>query len=49
MVQFDGGRNAHKMGVLKNVENDLAEIIIGNGQNLYLNISHIKSVQHAIG
>lgn len=49
LVQFDGGRSAHKMGVLNHVENDLAELIIGNGQNLYLNISHIKSVQKAIG
>jgi hypothetical protein len=49
LVRFDGGKSALKIGMLKNVENNLAELVIGNGQNLYLNINHIKSVQKAIG
>ncbi len=49
MVQLDGGKNAYKMGVLTHVENDLTELTIGNGQKLYLNISHIKSVQKTLG
>ncbi len=44
LVIFDGGDNDAKFGLLKKVENNLAEISVANGESVFLNLTHIKSV-----
>ncbi len=44
LVIFDGGDNDAKVGLLKKVEDNLAELSIANGESVYLNLTHIKSV-----
>lgn len=44
MVIFDVGKDPQKVGYLTNVEDDLVELITGNGQILHLNIEHLKSL-----
>ena len=44
LVVFDGGDDSKKIGLLKKVENNLAEISVANGESVYLNLTHIKSV-----
>jgi len=44
VVTFDLGVTPYKIGMLKNVENNLVELVIGDGQILYLNTMHIKSM-----
>jgi hypothetical protein len=45
LVIFDGGMDPQKVGLLKKVENQLAEILLAKGESLCLRLSHIKSVQ----
>lgn len=44
MVIFDVGKDPQKVGLLSNVEDNLVELITGNGQILHLNIEHLKSM-----
>ena len=44
LVVFDGGSNPLKIGLLSNIEQNLIEIIVANGDALYLNLDHIKSI-----
>lgn len=44
MVIFDFGKDPQKVGMLSKAGNNLVELITGNGQILYLNIAHIKSL-----
>ncbi|MEH7343612.1 DUF2642 domain-containing protein [Bacillus sp. JJ1532] len=45
LVIFDGGKDPKKVGLLKKIENNLAEIILAKGENICLRLSHIKSIQ----
>lgn len=44
LVVFDMGKDPDKIGLLKKVENDLIELVIENGETMYLKLTHIKSV-----
>jgi hypothetical protein len=44
LVLFDGGKNPMKVGLLKKVENNLIELVIANGETVFLKQHHIKSV-----
>lgn len=44
VVLFDLGKNSDKIGMIKNFENNMVELITGDGQTLFLNLPHIKSI-----
>jgi hypothetical protein len=44
MVVFDGGASTDKIGLLKTIQNHMAEIITADQKELYWNIHHIKMV-----
>jgi hypothetical protein len=44
LVVFDGGGDPLKIGLLKKVENNLAQLAIASGEMVYLRLGHIKSV-----
>jgi len=44
VVILDLGVNPYKIGMIKNVEKNMVELITGDGQMLYLNLLHIKSL-----
>ncbi|WP_342047088.1 DUF2642 domain-containing protein [Bacillus sp. OTU530] len=44
LVVFDMGKDPDKIGLLKKVENNLIELVIENGETMYLKLTHIKSV-----
>ena len=44
LVVFDGGHNPLKIGLLSNIEQNMIEIVVANGDTLYHNLDHIKSV-----
>jgi len=43
LVVFDGGIDPMKIGLIKNVENNLIELTAANGEIAYLRLNHIKS------
>jgi hypothetical protein len=43
LVVFDMGEDQDKIGLLKNVENNLIELATGSGETMYLTLNHIKS------
>jgi hypothetical protein len=47
VVLFDLGKDPNKIGLIKNIEQNTVELVSGNGQIHYLNITHIKSLQRA--
>ncbi|WP_075619613.1 hypothetical protein [Paenisporosarcina indica] len=44
VVLFDLGKNSDKIGLIKNFENNMVELITGDGQTVFLNLFHIKSI-----
>ncbi|MBU8877965.1 DUF2642 domain-containing protein [Bacillus sp. FJAT-29790] len=44
LVIFDGGMDPRKVGLLKKVENNLAEFVLATGEIVCINLLHIKSV-----
>ncbi|QBP42854.1 DUF2642 domain-containing protein [Paenisporosarcina antarctica] len=44
IVTFDLGKDSQKIGKINNAENNLVELITGDGQIIYLNIAHLKSL-----
>lgn len=48
IVLFELGKDPQKIGLLKNVENSLLELLSGNGDVIYLNITHLKSMHVGI-
>lgn len=44
IVIFDLGKDPQKVGLLTKVEDRMVELVTGNGQILYLNIAHLKSL-----
>lgn len=44
IVVLDLGFNANKIGLLSIIENNLLELVNGKGENIVLNMHHIKSV-----
>jgi len=44
LIVFDGGSNPMKIGLLKKVDNSIAELSIANGESIFLQLQHIKSV-----
>ncbi|MEK3887368.1 DUF2642 domain-containing protein [Bacillus sp. FSL K6-3431] len=45
LVVFDAGLDPSKIGLLKMVENNFAELANASGETVYLKLNHIKSVQ----
>ena len=46
IVVIDLGSNGNKIGLLKNIENNMIELISAGGAKLYCNIHHIKTVHY---
>ena len=44
LVVFDGGEDPMKIGVLKKAENNLVELTTASGDDVFLKLSHIKTV-----
>lgn len=44
IVVFDLGVNPYKVGLLNQIKDHFAEIVIGKGESLLLNLQHIKTV-----
>ncbi|MFJ5624256.1 DUF2642 domain-containing protein [Peribacillus loiseleuriae] len=44
LVVIDGGGDPMKIGLLKNVKNNLLEIAIASGETVYLKLTHVKSL-----
>lgn len=44
LVVFDLGDNPQKIGLLKNISNNIVEIVNADGSHLYWKLSHLKSV-----
>ncbi|MDO6851844.1 DUF2642 domain-containing protein [Priestia megaterium] len=44
LVVFDVGKDPMKVGLLKEIENNLIELVIANGETVFLKQNHIKSV-----
>lgn len=44
IVIFDLGVNPYKIGLLNNIEEHFAELIIAKGESFFLNLHHIKTV-----
>ncbi|MED1793238.1 DUF2642 domain-containing protein [Brevibacillus nitrificans] len=44
IVVFDMGNNTEKIGLLKGIENNIAELITADQKPLYWNIHHLKTV-----
>lgn len=44
VVVFDLGFHPNKIGLLNKIEDNMIELVSGNGENLFLNMHHIKSV-----
>ncbi|WP_108670133.1 DUF2642 domain-containing protein [Peribacillus acanthi] len=44
LVVFDAGSDPMKIGKLLNVNNNLVELALANGDTVYLKLSHIKSI-----
>ncbi|CAH0289456.1 hypothetical protein SRABI96_04218 [Peribacillus sp. Bi96] len=44
LVVFDGGEDPMKIGVLKEVENNLVELTTAGGDQMFLKLTHIKTV-----
>lgn len=47
LVVLDGGMDALKMGLLKKVENDIVELVVANGETVFIRLNHVKAVQLA--
>lgn len=45
LVILDGGHNKDKIGLLKNVRNNKIALITAEGETVYWNLTHIKTVQ----
>lgn len=45
LVVFDAGLDPSKIGLLKKVEDNFAEVANASGETVYLRLNHIKSVQ----
>ncbi|MBM7656376.1 DUF2642 domain-containing protein [Neobacillus cucumis] len=43
LVVFDLGEDPMKIGLLKSVRNPMVEIVVANGETVYVKLSHIKS------
>ena len=43
LVIFDGGSNPLKIGILSNIDQNMIELLLANGNSIYLNLDHIKS------
>lgn len=43
LVVFDMGEDQMKIGFLKSVRNPMVELVVANGETVYLKLSHIKS------
>lgn len=48
IVLFDLGKDPQRIGLLKNVENSLLELVSGNGTVIYLNMTHLKLMHEGI-
>ncbi|MFS0784245.1 DUF2642 domain-containing protein [Bacillus sp. 1P06AnD] len=46
IIVIDSGATRNKIGLLKNVENNMIELITAEGDKLYCNIQHIKTVHY---
>ena len=44
VVIFDGGSNPLKIGLLSNIDQNLIELLIADGNSIYHNLDHIKSI-----
>lgn len=44
LIVFDIGDHHLKIGLLKQIENNIAELIIASGESVYWKISHLKSI-----
>jgi hypothetical protein len=44
LVIFDGGNDSMKIGWLKQVKNKIVELTIANGETLFHNLDHLKTV-----
>ena len=47
VVFFDLGKDPYKIGLIKNVNLKIIELVYGDGQIIHLNLTHIKSVHKA--
>ena len=47
LVVLDGGSNPFKIGLLSDIEQHMIELIIANGDTIFLNLDHIKSIHFA--
>jgi hypothetical protein len=43
LVVFDMGEDPMKIGLLKSVDQSMIELVVANGETVYLKLSHIKS------
>lgn len=46
IVVIDLGSNKNKIGLLKNIESNILELITAEGAKLYCNIQHVKTVHY---
>lgn len=46
IIVIDLGSNKNKIGLLKNIESNIIELITAEGTKLYCNIQHIKTVHY---
>lgn len=45
LVVLDKGTNQLKSGLLKHVQNNMASIVVANGETVYINLNHVKFLQ----
>lgn len=45
LVVLDRGTNQLKSGLLKQVQNNIATIVVANGETVYINLIHVKFIQ----
>ena len=44
LVVFDGGSNPLKIGILSNIDQNMIELLLANGNSIYHNLDHVKSI-----
>jgi hypothetical protein len=44
IVIFDLGEDPHKAGMLNNIQNNLVELVMADGEKIYLHLEHLKTV-----
>ncbi len=43
LIVFDSGEHPDKIGLIKNIQNNIVELVTANGETLYWKIIHLKS------